>query len=515
MRVADFEEAPSMSRHQSYADSMFANTAPEYSTGEVLLASVYRGLLLGITESRVDLANIAQTSSRMPVPVGGQDVWEPLLLRRGGLASPLRHGQHSPIASQQLMPLVPSVARIAGVLGQPRSRWTPFNLLLETVGAGSGAAGGQSLLTRLGDALVINNNDDIFARFVEYALQEGLRGIEPVPAATAPYTQPLLEGRHLLAFRDHPVPRGRCPSERFCLDIDQVLALKGSLTRRQWTVLVEAALRLGLGMHVLWNCRANAAAWRLACDVASGRAVPALAEVEDAVWPAEPESRPLLEIGVNAQPLLERLIEEYAYARTGLNLLLCRLEDIGAQWPVTQPIGFDAGMGTAAPAALHAFLSHVATNRQLIDPADAGSWLRSRVAELFDKELRELARRTKGYSRNLYFFARYSLGQVKTKDPEQRSYDLAYLLAYVGEGKPLPVQPGPDMLVMLVHACCMANRSFPVALDDFRQHLAEYGLHVPAGELIDGKTGRDLVRLGLVVDSPDAAGGRLLVPPFS
>jgi hypothetical protein len=55
----------------------------------------------------------------------------------------------------------------------------------------------------------------------------------------------------------------------------------------------------------------------------------------------------------------------------------------------------------------------------------------------------------------------------------------------------------------------------PVSLADFRSHLAEYGLHVPAGELIGGKTGHDLAMLGLVVDSPDAAGGRLLVPPFS
>ena len=70
------------------------------------------------------------------------------------------------------------------------------------------------------------------------------------------------------------------------------------------------------------------------------------------------------------------------------------------------------------------------------------------------------------------------------------------------------------MLVMLVHVCCAENPAIPVSLDDFRHCLGEYGLHAPAGELIDGKTGRDLARLGLVVDSPDAAGGRLLVQPF-
>jgi hypothetical protein len=138
------------------------------------------------------------------------------------------------------------------------------------------------------------------------------------------------------------------------------------------------------------------------------------------------------------------------------------------------------------------------------------------VSEWFDKneELRALALCDSGYTKNLFEFARHSLGQVWAKQADQRSYDLAYLIAFSGERKPQLVQPGPAMLVVLVHACCAANPSIPVSLDDFRRHLSEYGLHVPAGELVDGKTGRDLAMLGLVVDSPDAAGGRLLVRPF-
>lgn len=70
------------------------------------------------------------------------------------------------------------------------------------------------------------------------------------------------------------------------------------------------------------------------------------------------------------------------------------------------------------------------------------------------------------------------------------------------------------MLLAVVHACCRENPAVPASLDDFRRYLAEYGLHVRAGELIDGKTGQDMEILGLVIDSPDAGGGRLLVPPF-
>jgi hypothetical protein len=196
--------------------------------------------------------------------------------------------------------------------------------------------------------------------------------------------------------------------------------------------------------------------------------------------------------------------------------LLCRLDDANVPWPDTRPIGFSGTITQEARSALAAFYSHLHANRHAVDPTNAGEWLRSRVGQLFDRreDLRVLATCDSGYTKNLYEFARHSLGQVKAKDPDQRCYDLAYLLAYSGDRKPLPVQPGPAMLVMLVHACCAANPIIPVSLDDFRSHLGEYGLHVPAGELVHGKTGRDLAMLGLVVDSPDAAGGRLLVKPF-
>jgi hypothetical protein len=51
-------------------------------------------------------------------------------------------------------------------------------------------------------------------------------------------------------------------------------------------------------------------------------------------------------------------------------------------------------------------------------------------------------------------------------------------------------------------------------MDHLRSHLAQYGIGATADEFRTGLTARNLERLGLVVDSPDAAGGRLLVDPF-
>jgi hypothetical protein len=517
MQVSEFEAAPTKSRHPVYDESMLYSTAPEWSTGEVLLASAYRRLILDVSESEVNLDNIDQVPALMPEETGGPEAWSRLLTQRGGIASPLKHGQYSSLASRQLMPLVPSIARIAGVLGKrPRSRWNPSNLLLETIGAGLGRSDGETLVRQLGTALAISPHDDVFARFVEDSLQQGLVGIPPAAAATPPYGSLQLDEARLRAFRANGSASRLCPAERFCKDLPAVLEAKPSLTRRQWTVLVESIFRLGLGMHVLWTCNANVIMWDLLLAVASGAASPTAAEIEASIWEIEGESHSLLELGSDAEHLIERLIERYAYARTGINLLLCRLGDAGVPSLPEVPIGFGSTSGLAAPVALASFLAHVAANRQSIDPGNAGQWLRARLGQLFDEreDLRTLARCDSGYTKNLFEFARHSLGQVKAKYAEQRCYDLAYLLAYVGERKPLSLEPGPAMLIMLVHACCAANPSIPVSLDDFRRRLGEYGLHVPAGELVDGKTGRDLARLGLMVDSPDAAGGRLLVPPF-
>ena len=516
MKVSEFESAPTSERHPAYAASMLYTTAPEWSTGEVVLAAAYRGLLLGVRESAIDLENISRVSDAIPAALGGRETWSRLLTERGGIASPLRHGQYSPTASRQVMPLVPSVARIAGVLGKrPRSRWNPSNLLLETIGAGLGSAAGRDLARMLGAGLEVESNDDVFARFIEQALQQGLQATEPKPVGQAPFHSLELQDEHIRAFRFRSTSR-LSPAERFCKDLPALLSVKRALTRRQWTVLLEAILRLGLGMHVLWTCNTNVTLWDMVLRVASGDTPPTRLEIETELWEIPDETSALLEIGTNAEPLVRRLIERYAYARTGLNLLLCRLEDGGAPWADTAPLGSSLKGGSDAPAALAAFLAHVHAHRQAIDATNAGHWLRTTVSDLFDKtrDLRDLATCDSGYTKNLFEFARHTLGQVEAKDPDQRCYDLAYLLAFSGKRKPQPVQPGPAMLVMLVHACCSANPSIPVSLDDFRHHLAEYGLHVPAGQLVDGKTGRDLAMLGLVVDSPDAAGGRLLVRPF-
>ncbi len=316
------------------------------------------------------------------------------------------------------------------------------------------------------------------------------------------------------AFRAVLPGRSFSPAERFCQDLPAVVALKNELTRRQWTVLIEALLRLGLGMHMLWVCQLNVVTWNLILEIVSGRLVPSETEIESILWESHCDAHPLLEIGENSESMLKRLIAKYAYARMGLNLLLYRLEDSGVGWDRSLGIGFSQQSGESAVLSTQNFLKHIAANGRSMG-SDLSARLRDECAELMDvtPALRDLAKCSAGFTKNLFEFARHGLGQIKAKNDEQKSYDQSYLIAYPG-GKLLPVQPGPAMLILLVHTCCKAQGNIPASLDDLRRHFSYYGLRTPAGELADGRIGADLENLGLVVDSPDAAGGRMLVAPF-
>jgi len=259
-------------------------------------------------------------------------------------------------------------------------------------------------------------------------------------------------------------------------------------------------------------------------SAASGNPLPSEIEIEANLWQSHRDTNSFLEFGHNADLLIRRLLEKYVHARFGLNLLFCLLEAAGRPWLPTQAVGYSRTVGISAPSAIKLFLEHVSNSRTILDAASisyggasVSQWLPATCAALLE-EHSSLAKCQSGFTSNILEFARYSLGQVETEDPEKKSYDQAYLLANLAGGrrrKPLWVtQPGPAMLISLVHACCHAQGDIPATTEDFRSHLADYGLRVPTGELATGRVGTDLENLGLVIDSPDAAGGRLLVDPF-
>ena len=54
----------------------------------------------------------------------------------------------------------------------------------------------------------------------------------------------------------------------------------------------------------------------------------------------------------------------------------------------------------------------------------------------------------------------------------------------------------------------------PVTLQHLANRFSYYGVRLSTGDLQDGVIASDLGALGVLVDSPDAGGGRLVLNPF-
>ena len=54
----------------------------------------------------------------------------------------------------------------------------------------------------------------------------------------------------------------------------------------------------------------------------------------------------------------------------------------------------------------------------------------------------------------------------------------------------------------------------PVTLQDLATRFSFYGIRLSTGDLQEGVIANDLEALGILVDSPDAGGGRLVLNPF-
>lgn len=526
--VAKFQARPTGEVHPAYEGSVLSPVAPEYTTGEVLLAAAYRRLLLGERDTDVHLEDIRgladalsarahEIDAALPneARAAFHDAWAEIATRVGGLASPAPGGQTATTRLPQLMPLVPQIGRFAGVLGKyGRSRWEPGNLLLSAIFAGKGPSQAAGLLRLLCSTLAVDNTDDVLARYVEDCLQALPR--EHGETVHPPTIDELVQDGLDLAPAWRRSHDGHTPSERFVADLEEVLRLKQDLTRRQWTVLLEAQLRLGLATHQLWLCRLNTRVWELAKLAMDGKPASAT-EVESLCWRPQEADDPLLELGQNAIPAVRRMLAAYAEARLGLNLLLHALEDAGKKWSQRLGVG-DPSAEQAPGEALASFLSHVAASASLVEDTLRQAFkepsITAAAGSIVDRYPRLLSAQ-QGVTRNLLFFVRHSLGQLQPVEKELRPYDQAFLLyRQDAKGDKWFLQPAPAALILLVHSCCQALGKLPASMDDLRRHLSGYGIASSIDELRSGAIVRDLEQLGLVVDSPDAGGGRLLVDPL-
>lgn len=488
--LALFMEKPWARSHSTYDASSFAiRPAPEFATSEVVIASLYRKAgFPGYREAEVPRAGreLDRSALRPPRRQDGSsrispDTWRTIL--HGALQSP-RQTNQSARRFLQLSPVVPDVALYSGSARLAGNPWDPGRLVATMVAFGApDEQEAGTLWSDLHEALSVGPQDDIWARWLQEEFERrNTTGTHWQRTALPERCQWPLDERVGLRF----------PAQQFVQDLRAVLNAKSFMTRRQWITLLEAIVRLGAVSHVLWLCDVNDRIWRAARHVLSGGEAPSattLVKIDG----------PLLGYAAPALSAIRSLASRYLTARLGINLLLHELDALGAT------VG-----SLASTSDIAAFLATIASQRDALQDRD----VLARLDELLDREARTVACK-KGVGSNIVEFCRYSLGQRQTADDTLRGYDQGYQLRKKGEYQKAPwiVSLGPVSLLSLVH-CCLAEAAGPRSVQRLSEHLEGYGLAVDRDHFTSGELGKSLRTLGLVLDSPDAEGGMLLIPPF-
>lgn len=502
MDLAEFLKSPWKTSHSTYNESLLAlQPAPEFATAEVLVASLYRATGYAAYPEREvpkngrDLDRATRQAANQPDhPASvGADTWRAIL--HGVIESPKQPNQ-SEKRFLQLSPVVPDITLYSGSARLAGSPWNPGELVKRMVWMGARSAGhAKQLWHALYGALSVCDSDDVWARWLHDEF--GRRGkVDRAWQEPAPLDMEMLADSERL--------RLQLPAQQFVHDLEAVLAAKSSMTRRQWVSVLESIVRLGAVSHVLWLCRANLRLWQQV-DLALGEANLPLPCDESAL------RREVLDTGTHyfaygrpARATTKDFASQYLASRIGINLALWMLAERLKAANIPMPRLQSA----------HGLLELLRALREHAPGLREGCFY-EHLAQLRDDHARTINCKS-GIGNNINEFCRYVLGQRQTANAALRGYDQGYAMRKRSEAQnaQFVISLGPVAVLSLVH-CCLWSVRGPRSVQRLAQHLAAYGIAVSVEEIAHSDLGQKLRMLGLVLDSPDAESGMLLVPPFT
>lgn len=495
-----FKESPWQSEHNAFHKSDLAvKPAPEYASSEVMLSALYRRIgLEGVSEKDVPINGRELLrrveSGKAPAGAGlSAEDWSRIL--QGSLESPKLPNQ-SAKRFLQLTPLVPEVSRYSGSPRLAGNSWSPGDLIERMVLLGSKSqAQAEALWQKLHSALSVSEEDDVWARWVEDELAAWR------PPSAAPFVMRPLEQPWPAMFHAADSHALQYPAKQFVRDLDAIIGVKHQMTRRQWTSLLESVLRLASAAHVMWLSDVNQRIWTqvrgaLVAGARSTSQSDSLADVS--MFPSETGYFPY---GSAAMERAKVLVSRYLYARLGINAVLWGLEETGT--PFREPLSSQASVARLAVV--------VASRRtQLQELAVLETW-----ETLQGSEARTLSC-SKGIGSNMLEFVRHCIGQRQTARDVLRGYDQGYSIRKRSNDSRSRwvVGLGPVAVIAMAH-CCLYETGGARSVHRLCDHLYRYGILINKDEVSTSDLGQRLRLLGLVLDSPDAESGMLVIPPFA
>ncbi len=483
--------------HRGYSESFLHMTpAPEYASGEVLVSSIYRAIgFPNIPEGDVPEKGKKfiqrMKSEHENLHVLDQETWK--LVINSTLESP-RLPSQSAKRVVSLCPVVPWVAAYSGSARMTRMSWNPGNLIKRMIRFGCNShTDASNKWRRFFDALSIDDSDDPWSRLL---CQEFIERTE----ASENWTYRDLE--IMSQLNSWKLPNHSFPSQQFVEDLDKIIDLKPRLTRRQWVSILESLLRIASVSHIAWLCELNARTFSLLRDALGGNKPETLRAVENRLF-ENPST--IWDLNVPILKNIRKIARSYLEARVGINYFLFLVEQEGYSNPHYKNIDM---IGSVAW--IFELASILYNHRNKLDY----TYHMEQYFQATEKDIRILSCK-KGIGKNIEEFSRHVLGQRLAADDRFLTYDQGYFARKQAQytSAPWKLSPGPVAVMMLCH-CCVSSSTAPRTVEHLCEHLSSYKIGIKPNEIRLSEFGRTLRNLGLVLDSPDAEGGMVVLDPF-
>lgn len=506
--MEEFKQKPTESRnnHIAYTDSFLNfNTSPEYAIGEVMLSSLYRNVGWKNSETGNKFAEslIFKYGSLTEgilkrIEKNKREDGDSKIFDYKDFDKILQSFLQSPRTAKQLnsknlilYPIISDTAIYSSAARMKGNPWNPGSLIEDVIVCGcKDISEASEVWNNLYIALNSNpenEKEDIWARIL---------------------------AKEFSSWRDNSITWGNSPNQlskpsfifyqcknsdkfyparQFVNDLKLVIALKDRLTRKQWISIVESLIRVGSASHLLWVCKVNSIIWEYFMNTLRGIKV-TKRDLEGKIF-----NKNIIDLkyGENINIAIKKYAREYIIARVGINFLLYKLGDL-------------------APKKINS-LDEVESLAQILLSKNENfdiSEINLEINNMLEKDPK-LLNCTKGIGNNIYEFIRYSLGQKMTADVTRKSFDQGFWLKKKGEYSSAPwlLEMGPVSILLLVY-CETEPYNFSRTINNFCEHLSNYGISMNPNDIASSKIANTLRSLGLVTDSPDAEGGMVINNPF-
>lgn len=473
------------------------NPAVEVATGEVLLASLYRkvGFNDDISENNVPIygRKFVKNLDRKKRPSGGEsgidlndDIWNSIVKK--SITSPKQVNQ-SKKQFLQLSPLVPDSTIYSMSSRLSSGSWNAGKLIAKMISLGTdNNQQGIDIWQLLFEKLSVNDkSDDVWSRLIQKEL-ETWREKELVSSWKKPLDLPLTNEEKL-----HHVSL-TTPAKAFVKDLETVLSLKETLTRRQWTSLLESLSRVASSAHVMWLCKVNKKCTSMLENALENGTYPS----ESKVCAELSQQETFWALDQPTTKTIEETVRGYTQGRCAINLIL---------WLVSENDNFDFNkVDLMTPAGIHQTIEYFAENNTNFDYKE----YKRRLSDILENDPRVTACK-KGSSKNILEFLTHITRQRQTSEAGLESYDQGYFSRK--RRNRWVVGLGPASLLLMVH-CTTTLTNGPCTIGDLVNHLAKYGLEANFHQNNSNYFYKLLRSLGLVIDSPDAEGGMIIISPL-